>query len=193
MRLSEGFTLVELMVVVALVGILAAVAVPQYLNFKDKAANSEAYVGLSGLYTSETAFSAENGSFTGCINQIGFSTNSTHKFTIGFGDAQVSLPQCGLGSLGLAQPCNMYDFTDGRQCTIGDGSTRYTTAYAKTPNFSYWYITNGVSMNPLDMTKITTTTFFAQALRPNFDNSQVFCVSVDQNKVFSYQAYKSNF
>lgn len=46
-----GFTLIELMIVVAIIGILAAVAIPAYQDYTAKAQASEAYTMLSGLKT----------------------------------------------------------------------------------------------------------------------------------------------
>jgi type IV pilus assembly protein PilA len=60
---SEGFTLVELMVVIVIVGILAAVAIPKFLDASNKAKASEFPTQLTALYTGEMAYNAENGTY----------------------------------------------------------------------------------------------------------------------------------
>ena len=56
---KSGFTLVELMVVVAIIGILAAVAIPVYLNYVKKSKASEAFSMLQGIREKQEAYFAE--------------------------------------------------------------------------------------------------------------------------------------
>jgi len=62
---QEGFTLIELMIVVAIIGILAAIAIPNFLTYQMKSRQSEAKVNLNAIKTSEVAFQAEKGCYLG--------------------------------------------------------------------------------------------------------------------------------
>jgi len=59
-RKSKGFTLVELMIVVAIIGILAAIAIPNFNTFTTKAKQSEVKVNMGGIYTSQISYFVEN-------------------------------------------------------------------------------------------------------------------------------------
>ena len=60
LRNKKGFTLIELMIVVAIIGILAAIAIPNFLKFQAKSKQSEAKTNLKGVYTAETSYFGEN-------------------------------------------------------------------------------------------------------------------------------------
>lgn len=64
-QFQQGFTLIELMIVVAIIGILAAVAIPAYQDYTAKAQASEAYLFLDWLKTPISEAMSANGS-SGC-------------------------------------------------------------------------------------------------------------------------------
>jgi len=63
MSRAQGFTLVELMIVVAIIGVLAAVAIPSFVNYQLTAKRSEAFANLASLGKAQKAYFAEFGDF----------------------------------------------------------------------------------------------------------------------------------
>ncbi|OQW35138.1 MAG: hypothetical protein A4E20_09655 [Nitrospira sp. SG-bin2] len=62
---QEGFTLIELMIVVAIIGILAAIAIPNFLQYQMKSRQSEAKTNLQAIKTSQVSFQGEQGCYIG--------------------------------------------------------------------------------------------------------------------------------
>ena len=63
LRSKKGFTLIELMIVVAIIGILAAIAIPNFLKFQARSKQSEAKTNLKAVFTAETAYFGENNTY----------------------------------------------------------------------------------------------------------------------------------
>ena len=85
-RNDKGFTLIELMIVVAIIGILAAIAIPNFLAYQARAKQSEAKTNLGGIYTSQVGYFGEYSSYTGDFAALGYTvagTTGRYNFSVG--------------------------------------------------------------------------------------------------------------
>lgn len=88
LKRQDGFTLVELMVVVAIIGLLSAVAVPNFKKYQSKAKVAEAKLQLSALYTAEASFFSDYNIYSNCLTYMGFDPGPelmNRYFAVGFG------------------------------------------------------------------------------------------------------------
>ena len=85
-RLQQGFTLIELMIVVAIIGILAAVAIPSYQDYTARAQVSEGLSLTSQFKTTLAEYFADNGDYNGvAITDLGGTTTGKYVDTIALG------------------------------------------------------------------------------------------------------------
>jgi prepilin-type N-terminal cleavage/methylation domain-containing protein len=79
---KKGFTLIELMIVVVIIGILAALAIPRFMRSTTKAKQSEAKQLLKQIYTMQHAYRQEFDSYA-CNGLVADATNGTVFATLG--------------------------------------------------------------------------------------------------------------
>jgi type IV pilus assembly protein PilA len=123
LRKAEGFTLIELMIVVAIIGILAAIAIPNFIRFQLRSRAGEGKINLAAIRTAEEAYLAEFGRY------VPFVSTPQATGVIGFG---------GVGSQKVAWvacPIPVLPASPGH-CIIGwqpDGPTYYNYIAATDP------------------------------------------------------------
>ena len=76
----RGSTLIEVMVVVSIIGILAAIAIPNYLRFQARAKQSEAKGNLKAIFTGERARFGEKDAFSAFVQDIGFAPERGNRY-----------------------------------------------------------------------------------------------------------------
>ncbi len=85
---NKGFSLVELMVVVAIIGVLAVIGIPQYQKFMSKARQAEAKTDLNAIFQGEASFFTEYNGYSTNLGAIGADAAGTGlRYDAGFGDA----------------------------------------------------------------------------------------------------------
>lgn len=118
---KKGFTLIELMIVVAIIGILAAIAIPNFLNYQCKSKQGEAKQNLGSLAKNEEAYRTEYDTFSNNTAVIGFATTGKTRYSYWVSGATSASYQ-GNASTGLLKSGTTDAWTINQQLTLANTS-----------------------------------------------------------------------
>ncbi|MFZ5468509.1 MAG: prepilin-type N-terminal cleavage/methylation domain-containing protein [Myxococcota bacterium] len=105
-RRASGFTLIELMIVVAIIGILAAIAIPNFIRFQAKSKQSEVKSNMKALFTAQRSYFQEKDKYTECICENGFSPERNNRYSYITGDGAGSTTT---DNAGAAVACSAWE------------------------------------------------------------------------------------
>ncbi|NTX12702.1 prepilin-type N-terminal cleavage/methylation domain-containing protein [Myxococcus sp. CA056] len=115
LKKKGGFTLIELMIVVAIIGILAAIAIPNFIRFQAKSKQSEAKTNLKAIFTAQKAYFGEKDKYVSDFKVVGFDPEPGNRFTYAI--------KAGCAPAAQAVNARQYD-----QGCIGQDSARFNQA-----------------------------------------------------------------
>ena len=120
---ADGFTLIELMIVVVIIGIIASVAYPSYQNSVTKTRRAEGQAVLLDIMNAEERYYTENNTYTTTLADVNKSGDSEE------GHYVVSAAACGAG----ISSCVILT-ADPQGVQTDDGALTYNSVGVKTPS-----------------------------------------------------------
>lgn len=149
---ESGFTLVELMIVVAIIGLLSAVAIPNFKKYQARAKISEAKLQLASIYTAEAAFFSDYNMYAACLRYMGFDPDPERHnryYAVGFfrgGSARNATAQ----NAALASGLNDASCPSAGTATNGTGGAAMGSADGTAAAATYFLAYKGVGSSAVN-------------------------------------------
>ncbi len=126
---NKGFSLIELMIVLAIIGVLGAIAYPSYDSYMKKSRRSDAKVALQGMADRQERFYLQNNTYTTNTVNVGGTGTDKNYYALSIASADVN--GFALTATAVAGGPQANDTTTNQgDCTV----LQLTAAGAKTPN-----------------------------------------------------------
>ena len=142
-----GFTLVELMVVVAIISILAAIAIPNFKKYQAKSRTSEAKIMLAASYTAMESFYQEYDFYGSCFKFQGFTPtgitaaadtrSTTNYYTVGFTAVDITPPGAQIVPIGCTNDATFVFYGDRTPAGVASAAANTLTNSISADNSSY--------------------------------------------------------
>lgn len=81
---QKGWSLIELVIILGIIGVLATIAIPSFLRFQARSKQSEAKANLAGIFKTQKAYFGEHDTY-GSFDQIGFKVEGGNRYTYSVG------------------------------------------------------------------------------------------------------------
>lgn len=184
LKRQDGFTLVELMVVVAIIGLLSAVAIPNFKKYQAKAKISEAKLQLAAIYIAEQTWFSDYDNYAACLIQMGYNPigdYSKRYFATGFAEGVYTINAASVNSGATTNCIDSQAVTDTFQADNVCGF-----AAGKSINNNRIDVADFTNANIGATTDVQASSFLAAALgaigSDNSADDEAASITINQNK-----------